>query len=344
MSDKPHDPTQRRRQHAHTLGHVARSQDLVSAATLLAGMAAFWSLGGTLATTMFMLAQAYLDEPWLTTDVPTISSHGRELAWALAGGVLPILGCVLVVAVFANVAQVGLLFLPNRLAIDLARVDPLTGAARIFAPAAFVRLGLVMFELVLVSAIAYISLIDQREQFLALPGMEPSQIGAYLAEVLLSTGIKVAFLLVLVALVDYGFQRWRHERDLRMTSPELREEMRDLQGDPQIVARRRQMQRQLPLGSFVAAVPTADVVVFDPSGPAIALRYEPNSMTAPIVVAKGAGALAARIRQIAQDHRVAIAENQQLAHALYRHVEVNRQIPQAQYAAIAAILAHTLRA
>jgi flagellar biosynthetic protein FlhB len=164
------------------------------------------------------------------------------------------------------------------------------------------------------------------------------QIAALLAQTVFWTCLKIGIALLVLALLDYGFQYWKHERDLRMTDQEIREEMKNLQGDPHIIARRRQIQRQLVLNRLSSAVPRADVVVTNPTELAVAIRYELETMAAPVVVAKGAGVLAQRIRRLALENNIPIVERKELARALYQNVEINQAIPTEQYAAVAEVL------
>jgi flagellar biosynthetic protein FlhB len=158
--------------------------------------------------------------------------------------------------------------------------------------------------------------------------------------VLLWTAIKIAVVLLVLALLDYAFQRWKQEQDLKMTSQEVREEMKNLQGDPQTAARRRSVQRQLVLNRLGAAVPKADVVVTNPTELAIAIQYESETMAAPIVVAKGAGIIAQRIRRLALENGIPIVERKPLAQALYKQVEIGQAVPQDAYTAVAEVLAY----
>ncbi|MDZ7619611.1 MAG: EscU/YscU/HrcU family type III secretion system export apparatus switch protein, partial [Patescibacteria group bacterium] len=145
---------------------------------------------------------------------------------------------------------------------------------------------------------------------------------------------------VILALLDYAYQKWKHEQDLRMTTQEVREEMKNLEGDPQVMARRRQVQRELARQRLEGAVPKADVVVTNPTELAVAIQYDPTTMAAPIVVAKGAGILAQRIRQIALENGIPVVERKPLAQALYREVDVNHPVPKEKYAAVAEVLAY----
>ena len=152
--------------------------------------------------------------------------------------------------------------------------------------------------------------------------------------------MKIGLALLVLAIFDYGYQYWRHEQDLRMTPQEVREEMRNMEGDPQVASRRRAVQRQLVLGRLSQAVPRADVVVTNPTELAVAIQYDPEEMAAPVVVAKGAGVLAQRIRRLALENGIPILERKPLAQALYRDVDVNHAVPQDKYAAVAEVLAY----
>ncbi len=143
-----------------------------------------------------------------------------------------------------------------------------------------------------------------------------------------------------MALADFAFQKWKHEQDLKMTHQEIKEEMKNLQGDPQVAARRRQVQRQLAMNRMGQEVPKADVVVTNPTELAVALRYDPDQMAAPIVVAKGAGVIAQRIRRLALENNVPIVERKPLAQLLYKEVSINHPVPDGSYAAVAEVLAY----
>lgn len=339
-ADKTQDPTPHRRQQAREQGQVARSQDLGSAALLLAGLAALLMLGEPLIDVMGVLAQRCLGEAPLTANVDSTVAQFNDLVWLVTPALLPVLVAMLVVAVGVNVAQVGLLFLPEKLAPDLSRIDPLKGFSRIFSLVGVARLAFGFVKVILVGAVAYAVISGHRDAILALSARSLPEIAVYLVECLLWTGIKIAAALLFLALLDYGFQWWRQEQDLRMTQQEIREEMRNLQGDPQILSRRRQVQRQLVLNRLKTAVPKADVVITNPTELAIAIQYDMETMAAPVVVAKGAGVLAQRIRRLALENGVPIVEKKPLAQALYKDVDVNHPIPNQMYAAVAEVLAY----
>ncbi len=343
-NEKSQEPTPHRREKARQEGSVARSHDLVSAALLVAGAGALLWLGGGLMHFLAQYAQQQLGgDAWVRADLPQIVSHTRGLGGGLARTLLPILGALVATAVMMNLFQVGFLFLPQKIGLDVHRVDPLAGLRRIFALANAVRLGFGLVKVAAIAIVAAVVLYHELPAVLALAHRSVPEIAAYLGHVLLWTMLKIGLVLVVLAVLDYGFQWWRHEQDLRMTPQEVREEMRNLEGDPHIRARRRAVQRQLVMNRLSQAVPKADVVVTNPTELAVAIQYDPKTMAAPVVVAKGAGVLAQRIRQLALKHGIPVVERKPLAQALYRDVEVGRPIPQDKYAAVAELLAYVYR-
>jgi flagellar biosynthetic protein FlhB len=279
-------------------------------------------------------------EAWLSIDVRFASAHWNAVLLELARYSLPIVGAVLAAAIGISLSQTGFLYLPDKLAPDLARLDPLQGLRRLVSLTNFVRLGFGLFKIAIVSAVAFSALYKQRETILGLSTLAVSESAVFLGEILVWTTIKIAAALVVLAILDYGFQWWKNEQDLKMTPQEIREEMKNLEGDPQIAARRKAVQRQLVMNRLSGAVPKADVVVTNPTELAVAIQYDPKQMAAPIVVAKGAGLLAQRIRKLALQNGIPIVEKKPLAQALYRDVEVNHPIPHDKYAAVAEILAY----
>jgi flagellar biosynthetic protein FlhB len=256
----------------------------------------------------------------------------------LGNRILPIFGLLLAAAVAVHLGQVGFLFLPQKLALDISRISPFKGFQRIFSLSGAMRLAFGVFKILVVACVASWSLWLQREQILGLSQLGRLEIASFILHTALWTCLKVGLALLILALFDYAYQRWKHEQDLRMTTQEVREELKTLQGDPQILARRRAVQRQLALNRIGTAVPTADVVVTNPTHLAIAIRYDVQSMEAPLVVAKGAGAVAERIRKLAIEHKIPVVERKELARTLYKQVEVGQPIPPEQYAAMAEVL------
>ncbi|OHB67122.1 MAG: flagellar biosynthesis protein FlhB [Planctomycetes bacterium RBG_13_63_9] len=340
-ADKSQDPTPHRRQKAREQGQVAKSQDLGSAVLLILGLACLMTLGGGLITFLGAYCERQLSgAAWLWADEEFVLQEWRQTLSALAGLLLPIFGVLFVGAVGINLLQIGPLFLPEKLVPDITRLDPIKGVQRLFSLANVVRLAFGIIKILVIAAVAFASLYNERDTILGLADREVPQIAAYMLHILFWTAVRIAVALLILALLDYGFQRWKYERDIKMTPQEVREEMKNLEGNPEITARRRHVQRQLALSRLSSAVPKADVVITNPTELAVAVEYEPKTMAAPIVVAKGAGVIAQRIRQLALEHGIPIVEKKPLAQALYREVDVDHPIPQDKYAAVAEVLAY----
>jgi flagellar biosynthetic protein FlhB len=341
QGEKSQEPTQHRRQQAREEGSVAKSQDLGSAVLLLVGVVAVLTLGDSAASYMARLMASRLGGPaWLRADVPFVVFEWNGLMFDLARHLLPVLGLMVLAAIVVNLGQVGFVFLPEKLAPDLTRLDPLQGLQRMFSMTNVARLAFGLFKLAVVGGVAALVLYQERDVILSLAEKSLPAIAVYLSEVLLWTTIKIGAALLILALLDYGFQWWKHEQDLKMTPQEVREEMRNLEGDPQVISRRKAVQRQLAMRRLSDAVPKADVVVTNPTELAVAIQYDPETMAAPIVVAKGAGVLASRIRRLALEHGIPVVERKPLAQALYREVEISQPVPQDKFAAVAEVLAY----
>ena len=339
FGEKQHEATPFRRQQAREQGQVARSQDLASAALLLGALALLYYFGGGLVKFHVQLAQRFLAEDRLIElNQEFLVGQWQSLMGQMALLLLPIFGLLVLLAVVAHLVQVGFLFLPQKVGFDPSRVNPLKGLQRIFSLTNGMRLLLGIFKIGVVGAVAGWSVWNERETIFALSTLTSLEVGQFLVDTILLTCTKAGVALFVLALLDYAYQRWKHEQDLRMTTQEMREELKTLQGDPQIAARRRAVQRQLVLNRIGSSVPKSDVVVTNPTELAIAIQYDHETMDAPVVVAKGAGLVAQRIRRLALEHSVPIVERKELAQALYKQVEIGKPIPREQYAAMAEVL------
>jgi flagellar biosynthesis protein FlhB len=339
--DKTYDATPYRRQQAREQGQVAYSPDLGSAALLLAGalVLLYWGRGVIEATAGFLRHQLGVVGP-LSLSEADLAAQGwwllKDIGWPL----LPILSLLALAGALSTIMQIGLLFVPERVRPDLSRLSLISGMRRIFSLQNTVRLGFGLFKVLIVAVVAGVLVYNRRNEVLHASGMGVAELAKFLADLSLSTALWVGAALFVLALLDYGFQRWKHEQDLRMTHQEIREEMKNLQGDPAVIARRRSIQRQMALNRIGDKVPKADVVVTNPTELAVAIQYDPLEMAAPIVVAKGAGVLAQRIRRLALEHNIPVVERKPLAQLLYKEVDVNRPIPDQSYAAVAEVLAY----
>jgi flagellar biosynthetic protein FlhB len=257
-----------------------------------------------------------------------------ECLWLLA----PILAGVCGVVILNSWGQAGLQFLPEKLAIDLNRINPLSGLKRLFDLPNAVRVSFGIIKIILVSVVVVATLWNRWDQIEGAQLLTVGEVALLLWNVTLDVCLWVAVVLLVLAVFDYAFQWWKHERDIRMSDEEMREEMKMMNGDPQLAARRRSVHRQLVMNRMQSAIPESDVVITNPTELAVAIKYDPQTMPAPIVVAKGAGHVAARIRKMALDSGIPVVERKPLAQALFKNVEIGSAIPLDQYAAVAEVL------
>jgi flagellar biosynthetic protein FlhB len=346
--EKSQDPTPHRRREMRERGQVAQSQDLTSAIVLLGGLTVLVFTGTALLDYLVGLlvgnlsGQAWMDALRMGTagDAHVVVHQWQTLVAGLTPVLLPVLGLMLLLAVAVNTLQTGFLFMPSRVLPDVSRLNPLAGLGRIASGRSAVRVVFGLVKVATIATVAGASLYARREELISVSGLGLVEIAAFAWDVALWTCIKIGFTLVALAVVDYGFERWKFERDARMTPQEVREEQRTMQGDPQVAARRRATQRQLAEQGPAAAVNGCDVVISSPEGLAVALRYQSDDMAAPVVVAKGSGASALRIRRLAEESGVPIVEKKQLAGALHKQVAVRGPIPEKLFAQVAEVLAY----
>lgn len=336
--DRTEQPTPRRRQEAREQGRVARSADLSTAATLLGGLALLNWLGHDLFEGMlqFMGELGRIDDP---AGVSPGTALGRA-AHMGAKLVLPFLGLLMVVTAAAAMLQSGFLLAWKQLTPDVSRLSLLKGARRLFSLQSWTKLIFGLLKLGLLGFTAYLTLRGQVDRLVSTSGLAPGGILLTGVELTYTLAVRLGLLLLLLALIDYAYQRWEFERSLKMTKQEVRDELRKMEGDPTVKHRQRQLQMRLAMQRIGLDVPKADVVVTNPTHFAVALKYDEGTMSAPRVTAKGKELLAQRIRQVAEEAGVPIVERPPLARGLYAAVEVGQEVPQAYYKAVAEVLAY----
>jgi flagellar biosynthesis protein FlhB len=339
--EKSFDATPHRRQEAREQGQVVFSQDLASAAMLMLGVLLLMMFGTGVIEFFAKLIQQQLGEVGeLRASQESLLRAWIHIVYAAAIAVLPILGLLVLGGVLVNVFQVGLLWLPDRVAPDISRVSLLAGFKRIFSLSGTSRLGFGLVKVLIVTTVAFVLLWLRWGEVVRASGLEIGTLGKLLIDISIKTTLWVALALLILAIFDYGLQRWKHEKDLRMTHQEVRDEMKNQQGDPQIIARRRAIQRQMVMNRISSSVPKADVIITNPTELSVAVQYDPQEMAAPVVVAKGAGVLAQRIRRLALENNIPIVERKPLAQLLYKEVNIGKAIPTDAYAAVAEVLAY----
>lgn len=340
--DKTEAPTPRRRQEAREQGNIPRSTDLSAAALMLSAILLLSWFGDNIITTFRDVMSTMLGGDTLSDfSTPSVGQTFLTIAVRCATALAPFLLGLMVVAIGINLAQVGLFFSTKRIQPKLEMLNPMRGLKRIFGGGqGVVTLLMNLAKLILITAVAYSAVYDRLGLIAGSQQLEHTQIYTLIGGVMYDIAIRIALLLLVLAIIDYAYQRYKIEKSLKMTKQEIKEEAKRMDGDPQIKARRRQIAQQRAMQRMRKDVPTADVIVTNPTHYAVALKYEAGTMNAPKVVAKGADFLALKIREIAAEHGVPILERPPLARALYRTVEVGQEIPEEYYATVAEILAY----
>lgn len=339
--DRTEAPTPRRREEARESGQIARSADL-SAAVLLLGSLLFlnwWGEGifGRLLT----LTRTYLGEDGVhTVDSRQLGTLARSVLIETSQILLPFMAALVVLAIVVNYLQIGWVITFKPITPTLDRLNPLSGLARMFSARAFVHLVMGILKMAVLTFVAWWTLRDRVGLLAGGSGMSHLTLVAVGSDLLFTLGLRLAIVLLILAIIDYGYQRLRTEKDLRMTKEEVREELKRMEGDPKIKARRRQVQMQIAMQRIRAAVPKADVVITNPTEFAVVLQYDSETMNAPRLTAKGTDYMAMRIRELAIAHGVPIVERPPLARAIYRQVEVGHEVPAEFYKAVAEVLAY----
>jgi flagellar biosynthetic protein FlhB len=336
--ERTEQPTARRLQEARENGNVPRSQDLTAAAALLGGVLLLKFLGMGMLDTMLRMLHG-LTTPSELDSAALFNAAGQAARTAM-GMLLPFLLLLMIITAVVTGLQAATVLSPKRLKPKLDKLNPVNGVKRLFSLDAVTRLGMGILKMIFVAAVAYVSLAADIGKVLTLGTLVPRRAFELSAALMFSMALRMAVVLLILALLDYAYQRWNWWRKLKMTKQEVRDEMKRMDGDPKIKQRRKQLQFQLALQRIKSSVPRADVVVTNPTEFAVALQYDEATMSAPRVVAKGQDLLALRIRQVAQEHRIPIVQRPPLARALFAAVEVGQFIPPTFYRAVAEVLAY----
>jgi flagellar biosynthesis protein FlhB len=343
-SDRTEKATPKRRAEARKKGQVARSADLGGAVVLLAALAALAAFGpgivdGLAGSMRGMLAQiSHPDRVSAAGLEPLLQKAGVTIALAVA----PIALACLLAGLAANVAQVGLRLTPAGLRPDPKRLNPIQGAKNIFGTNAIFETLKSSGKVAIVGAIAALALLPNLEDLAALVGVEPPQLGSEIAARAAGIAWKAGAAYLLIAAIDFAWQRRRFDKQLRMAKDEVRREQKEEAISPELRASQRRRQQQMSRGRMMAAVLGADVVVANPTHFAVALSYDGNH-AAPVVVAKGQDLIALEIRRVAERNGVPVVENPPLARSLFDSVALDAEIPEDFYRAVAELLAFVYR-
>jgi len=343
--EKTEAPTEKKRRESREEGQVAFSKELPSAA-LLAGILL------TLIATSPLILDAFRE---MTTQIFREMSKADELSigslYDLSGEIFstllpafaPFAAIIVLVGILASVLQVGVQITLKAIAPKFNKISPLTGLKRLFSTQSLADFLKSMAKLIIVGIVGYITYMDKITELNGLSVATPEAILEYNFTVVAEVSGKIVLALVAIAIFDYLYQRWHHEKQLMMTKQEVKEETKQTEGDPQLKARIRQIQREMSNARMMQEVPKADALIVNPTHFSVAILYDRDVMEAPEVTAKGTDHMALRMRTVARENSVPILERPELARDLYSNVEIGETIPERFYKAIAEILAFVYR-
>jgi len=339
--EKTEQPSQRKLDQAREKGQVARSRELSTFAVLLAGGGALWFMGASLTQHMVkMLHDGLTLDRDLAFNVYLLIPRLHDLSLEMLFTFSPFLLAVLLAAAFSPLLLNGWLFSMEALQPKFSKMNPVSGLARMFSRTAIVELVKAIGKAVLVGGIAAWVIWDNKEAVMALGMQAVAASIPQMGHLVGASFMMIVGAMLLIVMIDVPFQLWDNNKKLMMTKEEVRQESKETEGDPMVKGRIRSLQREAARKRMMAAVPTADVVVTNPTHYAVALKYGETGMRAPVVVAKGSHLLAQRIREIAEANHVPILEAPPLARALHKHTDLGESIPEALYTAVAEVLAY----
>lgn len=344
MQEKTEPATPKKREKSREEGDVARSTELPSVFGLLGSITVLWATAGLMTgqfERLFVNAFRFDKVPALTIKA-LVDLNFQSVGFLLLM-LAPVLLVVVVMGLFANIIMVGFVISPKAVAPKLDRIDPIKGFQNKFSMHAVGELVKSLLKLFIIFYVGWLVIRGELSRIPLLYDESALRIFLYMGRVAFRIFLISALPMVAVAIADYLFQRWRFEEKLKMTRQEVKEEHKEMEGDPKVKSRIRALQMEASRKRMMHEVPKADVVVTNPVHLAVAISYKPGEMTAPRVVAKGAGKIAERIREIARENQVPLVENRPLARNLYKNVEVGREIPDDLFQAVAELLSYVYR-
>ncbi|HIG77904.1 MAG: flagellar biosynthesis protein FlhB [Candidatus Lambdaproteobacteria bacterium] len=343
--EKTEVPTEKKRRESREEGQVAFSKELSSAALLAGIVLTLVATSPIILDAMRQLmSQIFRDlAQRKELSIDTIFTLSGEILSIILPAFAPFAAVIIFTGIFASVLQVGVQITFKAISPKFNKISPLTGLKRLFSSQSLADFLKSMAKLIIVGFVGYLTYIDKITELNGLSVSTPESILIYNFTVVAEVAGKIVLALVAIAIFDYFYQRWHHEQQLMMTKQEVKDETKQTEGDPQLKARIRQIQREMSNARMMQEVPKADAVIVNPTHFSVAILYDRDVMSAPEVIAKGADHLALRMRTVARENNVPILERPELARDLYANVEIGDDIPERFYKAIAEILAFVYR-
>jgi len=344
FEDRTEAPSSKRRRDAREKGNVAKSTEINSVLVLLMGIVALRVMSPWLFKEMsWCINHSFqmISHPVLNQNSFLVYSRNALIIFLKLS--LPVAVVILFAGVLANIIQVGFLFTAEPLTPKFERINPISGLQRMFSMRSIVEVIKSIVKMAIIATVAYLTLKGRYQELILLGDTTIGAFWVFILKLGFTLVFRIALVLIILALLDYGYQRFEHEKQLKMTRYEVKEERKQLEGDPMVKARIRSLQREMARRRMMEEVPKATVVVTNPTTLAIAIRYEQTETEAPVVVAKGKHLIAQRIKEIAVKESIPVVEDKPLARAMYDQAKIGQQIPVEFYNAVAEILAYVYK-
>lgn len=345
QEEKTEEPTQKRLEDARLEGNVPRSVELSSTMILLTGVLGIYFLGSMMWRRMEEVGYFFFNNAVdLEINLESVTEFTKAAVYFLIQVTGPLFLLLIVVGVISGIAQSGPNFTLKPLQPKASKLNPLKGLKRTFASSrALVELLKSLLKVVIVTGLSAWTINGMFADYILLLDQEVGQFFLYLMKQIFLLSLRIALVLMIIAILDYLWQRYQHIKNLRMSRQEVKDERKQQEGDPVIKSRIRAIQMEMARRRMMQAVKEADVVVTNPTSLAVALKYSQEEMNAPVVIAKGARLVAEKIKEIARANDIPIVENKPLAQILYKTVELGMEIPAQLYRAVAEVLAYVYR-
>ena len=343
--EKTEAPTEKKRRESREEGQVAFSRELPSAALLAGILLTFIATSPLILDALREMTTQIFREMFKADELSIDSLYdlSGEIFSTLLPAFAPFAAIIVLVGISASILQVGVQITLKAIAPKFNKISPLTGLKRLFSTQSLADFLKSIAKLIIVGIVGYITYMDKITELNGLSVATPEAILEYNFTVVAEVSGKIVLALVAIAIFDYIYQRWHHEKQLMMTKQEVKEETKQTEGDPQLKARIRQIQREMSNARMMQEVPKADALIVNPTHFSVAVLYDRDVMEAPEVIAKGIDHMALRMRTVARENSVPILERPELARDLYANVEIGETIPERFYKAIAEILAFVYR-
>lgn len=343
--EKTEKATPKKRQDSRKKGQVLKSQDVSAAFLMLLCFSFLFVAAPSMQSGIFDFLMQSLSKNMLidTVSIETVMQMYSDSLIEMAKIVLPIMAVAMVAGIGANYLQFGFLFTMETMKIDLKKMDPIKGIKRIVSLRAISNLVKSLLKITFIGVVTTAVILIYLEDVLSLAFMDPWDILGTVAFLSGLMGIVASLMLIFIALLDYLYEKYEYEKNLKMSKQDIKDEHKNAEGDPLIKSKIKQRQREMAMRRMMQEVPNADVVITNPTHFAIVLKYDEENMDAPTVVAKGTDFVAQKIKLIAKEHDVIMIENRPLARAMYDQVEIGQAVPEEFFKAVAEILAYVYR-